>query len=84
MPKAEDLFPTPLLPTVEQWAQWLEHPATEWVLSHLQKKSYRPLASSDDQWKFTTEALKAQGVNDALGEIQNSIDVAMAREKGKH
>ena len=70
LPEAKELFPDPreecrMVDLVDLEA----NPAFRRVLVVLQRRAYRPGLSVDDP-QFTTEAAKAEGVTDALREIE--------------
>jgi hypothetical protein len=80
-PKPEELFPDPEeTPTVEDLRSLRENPAFRLILTRLHRASY-PLteSSSDDNWQLTKKVLKAQGVKDALEEIERVVN----RSKGQ-
>lgn len=81
MPKPED-FSRAARPQVQEVQEWLQNPATQYLVARLQQRAYRlTQGSSSEDSTVITEARMAQGVKAALEEINTIANIA---RQGEH
>ena len=80
LPTAEELFPKTKEPTLADLRELEENPLWMAVLHILQRKAYlKSNALPQDDSELTKKLRKAEGVNDALGDIDSLFKTVRAQ-----
>lgn len=76
LPLPQDFSPDPQdLPSRADLQEWLDNPMSALILARLRREAYRPReSSSESQWGYLRESLRAEGINAALTIIDRACN----------